>query len=281
MKFSVIIPTFNRAKRLNILLWRLANGNYPKDKFEVIVVDGNSTDDTTNVVLSYRESLNIILINSGSGHWENPVRARNIAYYIAWGTYSVMLDADYVPSEDILSEFSWSLQSTDLVYGFAIDSSKGFLGSRADDEIFYNITPKENKPLFTLPIVEQFNLLRLPGPGPMPEWLFATKTSIIREIGGYDLDYLNDYGREDSDIFQRLIRRVPNYHYNPRACCIHIYHSTAGPKHCRDVTVNHGIFERRMRQFPFEIKRNVGVNWGCVGSYKTLFSYRDLLANKA
>ncbi|MFH1641725.1 MAG: glycosyltransferase [Nanoarchaeota archaeon] len=47
---SVIIPTFNRAKYLEGAILSLAKQDYPKDRFEIIVVDNNSNDETINVM---------------------------------------------------------------------------------------------------------------------------------------------------------------------------------------------------------------------------------------
>lgn len=50
MKVSVIIPTFNRADSLQMLLISLADQTYPCEDLEVIVADDGSTDETPNVV---------------------------------------------------------------------------------------------------------------------------------------------------------------------------------------------------------------------------------------
>jgi len=39
LKFSLIIPTYNRPERLKKCLQSIANLDYPRDRFEVMVVD--------------------------------------------------------------------------------------------------------------------------------------------------------------------------------------------------------------------------------------------------
>ncbi len=46
---SVIVPVRNGAGRLEICLDSLARQTYPADRFEVIVADGMSTDDTAAI----------------------------------------------------------------------------------------------------------------------------------------------------------------------------------------------------------------------------------------
>jgi glycosyltransferase involved in cell wall biosynthesis len=47
---SIIIPTFNRSGILGITLESCVNQNYPKDLFEIIVADNNSSDNTKQIV---------------------------------------------------------------------------------------------------------------------------------------------------------------------------------------------------------------------------------------
>ncbi|BAT55244.1 putative glycosyl transferase [Nostoc sp. NIES-3756] len=57
LDFTVVIPTYNGAKRLPELLDRLRNQvNTEKISWEIIVVDNNSTDNTAQVVQQYQEN---------------------------------------------------------------------------------------------------------------------------------------------------------------------------------------------------------------------------------
>ena len=47
---SIIIPTLNHAKYLKNALTSVQHQSFPKDEYEIIVVDNNSTDDTPQVV---------------------------------------------------------------------------------------------------------------------------------------------------------------------------------------------------------------------------------------
>lgn len=54
---TVVIPTRNRAELLRSALCSLETQTLPADRFEVLVVDNGSTDDTPAVVESFRERL--------------------------------------------------------------------------------------------------------------------------------------------------------------------------------------------------------------------------------
>jgi len=54
---SVVIPTWNRATMLGECLVSLRAQDYPKDRFEIIVVDDGSTDATPEVVHRFQDGL--------------------------------------------------------------------------------------------------------------------------------------------------------------------------------------------------------------------------------
>lgn len=50
---SVIVPTYNGGKKIGRLLTSLEKQTYPRDRFEVLIVDNGSRDDTAQVVRSF------------------------------------------------------------------------------------------------------------------------------------------------------------------------------------------------------------------------------------
>src|SRR4249920_852242 len=53
---SVVVPTFNRSKLLRATLDSLLVQSAPGIRYEVLVVDNNSTDDTAQTVAAYGHS---------------------------------------------------------------------------------------------------------------------------------------------------------------------------------------------------------------------------------
>jgi glycosyltransferase involved in cell wall biosynthesis len=72
--FSVIIPTYERAQQLTVCLRALACQNYPRDRFEVLVVDDGSGTSPKAAVNAFLGQLNVrLLAQLHSG----PAAARN------------------------------------------------------------------------------------------------------------------------------------------------------------------------------------------------------------
>nr|WP_299418917.1 glycosyltransferase [uncultured Emticicia sp.] len=62
LKISVIIPVRNEAENILFLLQDLEKQTYPKQNFEVIIADDDSTDDTLKIVQAFQKHTNINLI---------------------------------------------------------------------------------------------------------------------------------------------------------------------------------------------------------------------------
>lgn len=93
---SIIVPAHNEEKYLSQCLTSLLNQDYPSDKYEIILVNNNSTDGTQKIA----ESFKIITIHQKTG----PVGAvRNAGAAQAQGTLLAFIDADCVAPKNWLS----------------------------------------------------------------------------------------------------------------------------------------------------------------------------------
>ncbi len=86
---SVIVVTKNEEKNISKCLGSLLVQDYPKDKYEVIVVDGDSTDRTQEICRRYPIRL-IIVKKSGISY------QRNKGVKVAKGKYVAFTDADCI-----------------------------------------------------------------------------------------------------------------------------------------------------------------------------------------
>lgn len=92
--FSIIVPTYMRHQQLKACLKSLSLLEYPRDRFEVIVVnDGDSTLLDAELA-PYQDSLNIRLIFQKNG---GPASARNTGARHAVGAFLAFTDDDCQP----------------------------------------------------------------------------------------------------------------------------------------------------------------------------------------
>jgi glycosyltransferase involved in cell wall biosynthesis len=94
---SIIIPTYNGAKRIGKCLEALTQQEY-QGEFEIIVVDDGSTDETEEVVQQYSQIRLIQQPNAG------PAAARNQGARVANGDILLLTDDDCVPMPDWISQ---------------------------------------------------------------------------------------------------------------------------------------------------------------------------------
>jgi glycosyltransferase involved in cell wall biosynthesis len=119
--FSVIIPTHNRNAQLKSCLQALAAQAYPRDRFEVVVVDDGSVDPPRKIVASFCGTLNVTLLAEPHG---GPSAARNAGATRARGEFLAFTDDDCAPAPEWLQNMSARLASlpTSLVGGRTINA---------------------------------------------------------------------------------------------------------------------------------------------------------------
>lgn len=110
--FSVIIPTYNRAERLRITLESLSKQIFKN--FEVLVCDDGSTDQTKDIVSSFKDKLDLTYI--WEENWGGPARPRNNGIKVAKGEWICFLDSDDWWYPEKLEKCLPYLDHNDLIY---------------------------------------------------------------------------------------------------------------------------------------------------------------------
>ncbi len=99
--FSIIIPALNEEEYLPKLLSNLTKQKYKH--FEVIVVDGNSEDNTCKKAKEFKDSLNLRIITSDR---RGTSYQKNLGASKAKGDYLVFIDADCQVTPSYLGNMS-------------------------------------------------------------------------------------------------------------------------------------------------------------------------------
>ena len=143
LKVSIFVPTFNRAASLKACLGSITQQSYKN--FEVIIVDGGSTDTTQEVIDAYSQKMPVIFFCQKK---KGIVAAANEALEKASGDIFTRIDDDVICDsrwlEAIVATFN-SREDVGGVTGPTIISQKGL---SARDLTYYNTKMKKPNNIF-------------------------------------------------------------------------------------------------------------------------------------
>jgi glycogen(starch) synthase len=211
MKFSVVINTVNRAESLRRTLDALRSQTH--DSFEVIVVNGPSTDTTGRVLEDFGDC-----VRSASCETMNLSKSRNIGIAMAGGDIVAFIDDDAVPEADWLEELSAAYvdQNVSGAGGIVFDHT----GCAVQYE--YSVSDRLGRtrfdvrpPLAFYTVVGAEPFLYLQGTN------MSFRRGHLAEIGGFDEEI--EYNFDEVDVCLELIDRGYELCALPGAAVHHKY----------------------------------------------------------
>jgi len=197
-KFSVVIPTYNRAKPLVKCLESLVAQTF-KD-FEVLVCDDGSTDNTQEITQQFTDKLFLHYIysaNSGS-----PARPRNIGIKNAASEWVCFLDSDDWWYPEKLFVMSQHLDGNDILYhDLDIFNSMGKSGK---------ITARKmHSPVF-IDLLYRKNAI-------------PNSSSVVRKSKLFEVNLIAEIPTEDFDLWLRLSQVTEKFLYIPQCLGAYFY----------------------------------------------------------
>lgn len=193
--FSVIIPTFNRAEKLNRALDSLAAQTL-KD-FEVIVCDDGSTDRTKEVVDSFKGKITVTYLREEN--WGGPARPRNNGLRVAQGKWICFLDADDWWYPQKLATVFASTDKADIIHhDCAVFDGNG--------KKFINMRGRQlKKPVF-IDLMTRWNALHTS--------TVCIKKTIMDQVGGFS-EEKKLIAIEDFELWLRISRITDHFVHIP------------------------------------------------------------------
>ena len=146
--FSIVIPTYNRPERLANCLQSITHLDYPRDRFEVIVVDDGSFMSLEPIVTPFRQQIEITFITQPNA---GPASARNTGAAKAKGKFIVFTDDDCQPTPNWLThlETQFTMTPDALLGGKTLNALPENLYSTASQLLidylyqYYNTKPEQ------------------------------------------------------------------------------------------------------------------------------------------
>ncbi len=193
MKVSVVICTFNRADSLRQTLRCLRQQHHRE--FEVIVVNGPSTDDTETVLAEFAADIRV-----ERNEFANLSVSRNIGINASAGKIVAFIDDDALP------EFDWLSQALPSFSDPTVAGVGGIVFDHTGMALQYRYSAANRFGEATSSMETRFDTLCTPGSFTFP-YLQGTnalfRRSALEEIGGFDETY--DYYLDETDVCCRLV----------------------------------------------------------------------------
>ena len=185
MKISIIIPVYNSSSTLKECLDSIFSSTF-KD-YEVIVVSGNSTDDSIKIAKQFQ--IKIIELPENKG----PALARNKGFQVAQGDIILFLDSDVIINKNSLSLIidKFSLAEVNAIQGiYSHEPNYKYLATQFyQSYLCYYVWPENKKYATTL-----------------VTGCFAIRKEIFNKLGGFDVN-IENASCEDEKFGYSLIEK--------------------------------------------------------------------------
>ena len=217
---TLIIATYNRAEQLMVTLGSVATQQYPAQRWECVVVDNNSKDDTRERVEAFAAAHPEINIrycfeqNQGLSH------ARNRGIKEAQGAILAFIDDDERIVPDFVAAYVELFNSVPDAMAAGGKIIAEYPTGRPLWMSKYTERPIAN-PMDFGESIKLFPKGCIPGGGNM-----AMRRELFEQIGVFDTTLGRTgkrlIGGEESDLFERIAKHGMACYYVPRAVMYHI-----------------------------------------------------------
>lgn len=268
-KISIIIPTRNRSNYLKRAIESVLQQSY--QNIEIIVVDDASTDDTENIVRSFRDPRIIYIKNDKR---RGPNFCRNLGLKKSSGEYIAFLDDDdyYSDRDKLKKQIELFKKNKNLGFVGSAYYSKGIQMKRVP-----NVRGKiAEKLLITFPDIETSTIL--------------IKRDVIEKIGLWDTNFKSQQNR---DFFYR-ISKVSEFDFLPEITVIKDAPQNQISKNIKDKLQGYILFHKKhfndIKNLPFRkfvfvmLKFSFGISVLIIelitGNYKILAKLYEMTRKK-
>lgn len=206
LSYSIIVPTKNEESVIRRCLDGLLNIDYPKEKIQVIVVDGKSTDKTIDVCNEFQQKYPQIFKVISEKTTNGKPAALNLAMQFTTNDVVAVFDADSFPEQNVLHKVTAYFE--DPTIG-ALQGKTYSINERAN--VLTRVIAQEEKAWYQMLLRGREKLqLFIPLNGTCQ----FIRSPLLEELGGWDENSLT----EDVELAIRLIEKNHHVKYAPDVC---------------------------------------------------------------
>jgi len=196
---SVIVPAYNEEKVILHTVHAILNMEYPKECFELIVINDNSSDRTGEILYELKEdypSLRVINVTPEQGGGRGKAAALNRGLKISNGEYIAVYDADNIPEKKALIYLVTALEE---------DPSLGcvcgkFRCRNKDRNLLTRFINLETLGFQWLSQAGRWRLFKI---STIPGTNFLIRKDLLNEIGGWNEEAIT----EDTELSIRIYQK--------------------------------------------------------------------------
>ena len=217
---SVIICTYNREQYLVEAMQSLVEQDFDKDRFEVIVVNNNSKDDTEKVCKEFIANHRECQMHYYNETEQGSSAARNTGARHAKGSLLIFMDDDAIAENDYLKN-TWQFHSANPgIHGFGGRIIARYIPAEPEWMSHYVSALVGN--FDYAPVVTEFK----PNKYPLESNMVITKKA-FDEIGGFNMALPGVKGNlriggEGKDLYLRLKEKGQKIFYVPELVVHHV-----------------------------------------------------------
>jgi cellulose synthase/poly-beta-1,6-N-acetylglucosamine synthase-like glycosyltransferase len=207
---SIVIPTYNRQEQLAICLRACSRLDYPRDRFEVIVVDDGGTMPVDEVVNRFHALLTLKLLRQDNA---GPATARNRGATEATGEFLAFTDDDCAPASNWLEALAAQF----------VASPDCAVGGQTRNALTHNLYSTASQLLISY-LFSYYNAVPHEARF-FPSSNLAFPAKRFRAIGGFDVTYPRAAG-EDRELCDRWLHHGYRMVYAAQAAVYHAHDLT-------------------------------------------------------
>ncbi|AYD40433.1 glycosyltransferase family 2 protein [Clostridium fermenticellae] len=207
---SIMVPAHNEATVIKKCVKSLLNLDYPNDKYEIIIINDNSTDNSLEILSKLQienKDRNLIIINTDNiigGKGKS--NALNIGFKKSKGEFLVIYDADNTPEKESLVYLIQTILK-DKKLGAVIGK---FRCRNKENNLLTKFINIETLTFQWMAQAGRWQLLKV---CTIPGTNFVIRRNLIKKMGGWDSKALT----EDTEISFRLYRMGYKIKFMPLA----------------------------------------------------------------